>query len=550
MAVPNSDKPPAVLHASWRRVRGVLLPPPKLSISQWSDQNRVLGPSSPLPGQWRTDVAPFLREIQDCLSPDSGIERTIFMKPVQCGATEILLNVAAYYLVHCPSTVLIVQPNESMVKRLSRQRIEPLIELCAPLRALVAKARSTGGNEVALKTTRNGGVLAIASAQSAAALRSLPARVVLADETDAYLADLGEGSPYALACARTTTFGSLRRIIAVSTPTEAGLSLIEALFLESDRRKFFVPCVRCGFPQVLEWSNMQWEPGQPATAHYQCVACAGAIEESYKAAMVASGKWRHGAACPPHVRGYHVNALVSPWVKWSELAEQYEGAKDSPERKKTFTNLVLAEPWKEQQEAPPEAADLAARCEAYPAEVPGPVALITVGMDLQHDRAEIEIVGWGPGHESWSLAYLTIHGDPAGEHLWQEVDRVLSREFRHESGMPLRISACCIDAGFLPDEVLAFTKNKFGRRIYGVKGLAQGWQKPIWPRKATYNRKALPLFLISVDEAKRWFYQRLRVSTPGRILSFSHRPIKRLLPRIDVRKAGDATVTAGRSVNG
>ncbi len=159
-----SDKLSSKRPASRRRRPRCRYPNGPTSIACWGRA------SLPLPGQWRTDVAPFLREIQDCLSPDSGIERTIFMKPVQCGATEILLNVAAYYLVHCPSTVLIVQPNESMVKRLSRQRIEPLIELCAPLRALVAKARSTGGNEVALKTTRNGGVLAIASAQSAAAL--------------------------------------------------------------------------------------------------------------------------------------------------------------------------------------------------------------------------------------------------------------------------------------------------------------------------------------------------------------------------------------------
>ena len=206
----EDSRPARTLHPSWVRIREVLRPPPPFTISEWADANRVLGPSSPLPGQWRTDVAPFLREIQDCLSPDSGIERLIVMKPVQIGVTEILLNAAAFYLTHAPSTVLIVEPNQDTVKRLSRQRIEPMIELCAPLRALVAKARSKGGNEMNFKTTRNGGVLAIASAQSAASLRSLSARVVLGDEIDAYLKDLGEGNPFDLARARATTFGTLR----------------------------------------------------------------------------------------------------------------------------------------------------------------------------------------------------------------------------------------------------------------------------------------------------------------------------------------------------
>ena len=96
---------------------------------------------------WRTDVAPFLREIQDQMGPDSGVERVVIVKPVQVGATEILLNVAGFYLSHAPSTVMIVEPNETVVKRLSRQRIEPMIELCPPLRERDREGSRKGGND-------------------------------------------------------------------------------------------------------------------------------------------------------------------------------------------------------------------------------------------------------------------------------------------------------------------------------------------------------------------------------------------------------------------
>ncbi len=494
---------------------------------------------------WRTDIAPFLREIQDSMGPDSGVEKVIVMKPVQCGATEILLNVAGFYLTHAPSTVMIVEPNETVVKRLSRQRIETMIELCAPLRAVVAKARSKGGNEMNLKTTRTGGVLAIASAQSAAALRSLPARVVLCDEVDAYLKDLGEGNPFDLASARATTFGTLRRIAAVSTPTEAGLSLIAELFAETDQRRWFVPCPLCKAAAPLTWDNLRWEPGEPSTARYRCSTCGGEWDESKKAAAVAAGEWRatknslprnssEGYHVPENtdplhgdsrIRGYHFNALISPWVRWSELVTQFEAAADSIERKKTFTNLVLAEVWQDAQSEMPGAAALASRCEPYAAEAPAGVALVTAGVDLQHDRAEVELVGWGRGFESWSLAYHTVYGDPTQPQLWALLDELLAKELRHESGMPLRISAACVDAGFLPDEVLAFTKERFSRRIYAVKSLSVGWSKPIWPRKAIYNRKALPLFLISADEAKTWVHNRLKIADAGP--GFCHFPIGR-----------------------
>jgi phage terminase large subunit GpA-like protein len=184
--------------------------------------------------------------------------------------------------------------------------------------------------------------------------------------------------------------------------------------------------------------------------------------------------------------------------------------------RRVFVNTSLAEWVSDEATEPPAAETLAARCEPFAAECPAPVSLLTAGVDLQHDRCEVEVCGWSKGFESWSIAYHTIYGDPSGPHLWEQLDSLLSREFRHESGMPLRISGVCVDAGFLPDEVHAFTRTRFGRRIYAVKGLNNGWTKPIWPRKAIYNAKQLPFFLISVDEAKAWLMRRLPLTEgPG-----------------------------------
>jgi phage terminase large subunit GpA-like protein len=235
-----------------------------------------------------------------------------------------------------------------------------------------------------------------------------------------------------------------------------------------------------------------------------------------KDGMVERGRWR---ATNPGARaaGFRLSELVSPWRTWGALGEEWLKAKDVPEMRRVFWNTSLAEWASDEVAEPPTAAALAARCEPFAAEVPMPVSLLTAGVDLQHDRAEIEVIGWSKGFESWSIAYVTLYGDPSGPHLWQQVDALLSREFRHESGMPLRISSACVDCGFLPDEVHAFTRTRFARKIYAIKGLNSGWTKPIWPRKAVYNPKQFPFFLISVDEAKAWFYRRLAVTEgPGR----------------------------------
>ena len=54
---------------------------------------------------------------------------------------------------------------------------------------------------------------------------------------------------------------------------------------------------------------------------------------------------------------------------------------------------------------------LISRCEVWAAEVPDWVAVITMGVDVQDYRLEVETVGWGLNEESWSLDYTVIDGE-------------------------------------------------------------------------------------------------------------------------------------------
>ena len=64
-----------------RAWRDGLRPDPLLTVSEWADRHRVLGTKEAgEPGRWRTNRTPYLREIMDCLSPASPVERVVFMK--------------------------------------------------------------------------------------------------------------------------------------------------------------------------------------------------------------------------------------------------------------------------------------------------------------------------------------------------------------------------------------------------------------------------------------------------------------------------------------
>jgi phage terminase large subunit GpA-like protein len=198
-----------------------LNPDPLLTVSEWADRYRMLSPKSAAePGRWRTSRTPYLKEIMDNLSVVSPVQRIVFMKGAQIGATECGCNMIGYVIHMAPGPMMAVSPTVEMAKRNSRQRIDPQLADMPELRKLVAPARSRDSGNTVLSKEFPGGVLVMTGANSAVGLRSMPARYLFMDEVDGYPGDVdGEGDPILLAERRSATFAQRRKIFLVSTPT-------------------------------------------------------------------------------------------------------------------------------------------------------------------------------------------------------------------------------------------------------------------------------------------------------------------------------------------
>src|ERR1019366_7927890 len=223
-------------------VTAVARPPPRLTVSQWADANRVLSSeSSSLPGRWDTARAEFLRGIMDAAN-DPDVETIVVMKAAQVGASEALLNMLGFYIAHDPSPILMLQPTLEMSESFSKDRLSTMIRDCPQLAALVADPKSRDSGNALLYKAYPGGFAALAGSNSPASLASRPIRILLCDEIDRYpISIASEGDPLSLATRRCTTFWD-RKIVMVSTPTVKGASRIEMAYKESDQRKFFAPC--------------------------------------------------------------------------------------------------------------------------------------------------------------------------------------------------------------------------------------------------------------------------------------------------------------------
>jgi phage terminase large subunit GpA-like protein len=276
-----------------RAWRDGLKPDPLLTVSQWADQYRVLSQrASSEPGRWRTERTPYLKEIMDCLSPGSPVQRVALMKGAQIGGTECGNCWIGYVIHQAPGPMMAVAPTVELAKRNSKQRIDPLIEESEVLRERVKDRRSRDSGNTVLSKEFPGGVLILTGANSAVGLRSMPARYLFLDEVDGYPGDVeGEGDPILLAERRSATF-QRRKILLVSTPKTKSLSRIQREYEQSDQRRFFVPCPHCDEHQTLELANLRWPEGRPREAEYACIHCGTLIGERHKTWMLEHGEWR------------------------------------------------------------------------------------------------------------------------------------------------------------------------------------------------------------------------------------------------------------------
>jgi phage terminase large subunit GpA-like protein len=517
--------------AAARALRTRLVLAPRISGSEWADRYRILSPEgSAQPGPWRTDRVPYLREILDCGTDRETQDGTI-VKCSQSAGSEVLLNMMGFYMDQEPSPIMVIQPSvKPMAEAFSKDRVAPMIRDSARVSGKVKNPRARDSGNTVLHKIFPGGQLTIGGANSPAGLASRPVRILLCDELDRWDKSAGtEGDPLSLAKKRQVTFRHRKKCFKVSSPGNEGESRIAKEWWASDQRHFYVPCPHCDEYQPLEWRDTDGKPDiiagrgayrliweksgdgddvvhHPETAAYVCRGCGCTIAETYKAWMLAKGRWvKHNP--PSRFAGWHIPGLISPWVRWSDIAAEFLAKKDDQEQLKTFFNTTLGLLFTGMGE------DLSVdklgdRRETYQAEVPFGVGLLTAGVDVQKDRLEVEVRGWGAKEESWLVRFARLHGDPDLPDVWQDLEAMLARTWRHEGGMDLVIRAVMVDSGYKQDAVFQFVKPRQGRRVYASKGVDDAKQ-PL-SRASRNNRDGVKVFTINPNAMKEVLFPRLK----------------------------------------
>lgn len=559
-----------------KSVTSVLKSPPKMNLPDWADEYRWLSKSSSaMAGPWVTSNVEIARGPMMAVT-EPGVRLITVMVSTQTLKTSLLENIIGYFVHLDPSPILLLQPKDEFAEAFSKERLLPMVRESAVLKDLMRDSKSRKSNDTIKYKTFPGGFLALASAGSPTNLAMRAIRLVLEDEIDKYLATK-EGDPILLAEERMATFRGTELAVRACSPTLIETSRIYKSFLDGDQRRAFIQCPHCGewilldFFKNVEWPKSAGGVHMPKQAELHCQECGGCISEPQRMKAVTTKhaiRWRQTRpfrCCdleqdPMSERlwdwdderqvGYakckvcgtnpvdHTHAsftagkLYSPFTSVATLAEKFVATKDDPESKQTFINTQLGWPFSQENMKNTTADTLLARREFYKAEVPAEVTLLTAGVDVQAGgtanigRFEVEVVGWGADDESWSIGTYVISGDPATKELWDELEEVLVRPYKHELGFNIHLMGACIDTGgYANHHAFEFCRKRIGRNIWPIKGASdRGSWSTIWPDKERHEkfRTGYKPIIIGVSQAKEVVRGQLFQATPGK--NYCHFP--------------------------
>lgn len=556
------------------RRRVTLAPPSRLPLDAWADAHRVLtSESSSIPGAWMTSNVEVARGPFRAVT-EFGVRKLTGMASAQIFKTSLCEVLIGRYMHLEPCPMLIFEPTKTTAEDFDSDKLEPMIRATPPLRDLFggrAGLAKQNPNFLQSAKTFPGGFLKVFTADSTSNLAFRSVKVVMFDEVDKFKVTR-DGDVIALGEERLKRFKPNDLSIRVSTPTITGESRIAAEYDKSDQRKPYVSCPGCGDYHFLEWENVIIPKSENGKANhedaYYASECCGYIwnESDRIKIMTTAGSvsWRQTKTfecCdvtqdpeverlwdfedmqsqksnPEYPVGYAVCKecgeravdashagfwaweIYNPVTSVVDTVRAFLGSKGDKNQLQNFINSKLARTFSKAVESvkvvDPE--HIAARSEPPWPGVPAAVKCLTAGVDIQGDRLEIEIVGWGDGDESWSLDYQVIPGDPQLDNVWLILDQYINTPLIGEDGRKHHIQATCIDSGYLPDTACTFSAPRHRKnRVWAIKSDngSAGSRTPIWPARAASAKRGAPIYRIGSQSAKDKVYHALSITQPG-----------------------------------
>jgi len=141
-----------------------------------------------------------------------------------------------------------------------------------------------------------------------------------------------------------------------------------------------------------------------------------------------------------------------------------------------------------------------------------------MGVDIQKDRIECSVWGWGTRMRRFLVEHLVIFGEVEKDQTtWNQLDTQINRIYHREDGLKMPIRLSCVDSGAFTQLVYQFCMKYQPSRVRAIKGMETGdalvsgtpTKVAVSPsgRKIGYTK----LWKLNVNKLKEDLYSALRV---------------------------------------
>lgn len=465
-------------------------PTPRIGISEWTENNLSIAVGNSEPGPIRLDRTPYIRQVLEDMSPWSAVQDVVLEFGTQLGKTQSELDIMGYYIAAVPTQMIFAFSSDDLVKTFVKSKFDPMIQANPNLASLVGGVSGDKRSSNLTFKTFPGGFIVFGSITNPKEMRSHSCRITFIDEADAGKV-LKEGDVTDLIAKRTNTFGDKGKHMVSSTPVNGGI--IEPMYKAGTRYRYWLKCPHCGQYLTLEWDYMRWTvdkeaPEIPTSVWMECPHCKGHIRNSDKYWMYEKEQNPHWIAENPQAKthSYHLSSLYSPvgWLSWESIVSDYLKAvlSDNQSKMITFYNTHLAmeydfssrmPDWRKLMERSRDPAN-----HYHRGVVPSWVSVITTAGDVQGDRLEVTVMGWGTNLRCHVIDHIVLYTDDQSVHtespdcsVWNEYQQqVLDAEYIREDGAMMRAVANALDRSYNSETLNMMYGRYMGYPFYPIHG--------------------------------------------------------------------------------
>jgi phage terminase large subunit GpA-like protein len=547
-----------------------LKPVKVVSTIEWAETEfRLPAESSDQPGPYNFYYTPYLKGIFSALD-DPNIGEVVTMKAAQVGWTMALIAYLGRNMSTSPCAIVVMFPKDGAGREFNDEKLEPSIRATPALRRLINVNKSRSSNNRAMFKKYPGGFLKLVGSGSPSSVKSTPAKIVIVEEPDDAVDNLKQqGNAITMLWERTKRIRGSKRILG-GTPSVDGLSKVQEHLNTSDKRVLPITCNDCGSGHVLGFDNVSWlqaDEGEkehevyglslPDSSVYTCPHCGSAWDDYQRKENIRNTVDKAEAAGDPNygwvataefhgVAGFQeLNEIYSclPGAGVADLVRdflkaEHKAARGDEQDRIVFQNSKLARTYAYKGDHV-DADTLRKRALDYQENVcPAGGLLVTVGIDVQHDRVAVIKRAWGRGEESWCLYwgehYAASSCADKGDAVWEELEHVVFQQLQHSRGAGIKVSAVGIDSGdgATNDAVYHWVRQMAKKYpsvlVMAIKGASKDQDKEIFstpslkgldhvnPKRQTKaDKRGLKVYIVGTNKAKDWLAGRMKREGTG-----------------------------------